>query len=55
MSGALYKAGDANEMTVLYSKMYDEVKNRVDNKIAGINREEKYRLTFQGLPPWHSL
>ncbi len=55
MSGALYKAGDATEMTVLYKKMYDEVKDRVDNKIAGINREEKYRLTFQGLPPWHSL
>lgn len=55
MSGALYKAGDADEMTVLYRKMYDEVKDRVDRKIAGINREEKYRLTFQGLPPWHSL
>jgi len=55
MSGALYKAGDAKEMTVLYTKMYEEVKDRVDNKIAGINREEKYRLTFQGLPPWHSL
>ena len=55
MSGALYKAGDANEMTVLYSKMYDEVKERVDNKVAGINRKEKYRLTFEGLPPWHSL
>jgi len=35
--------------------MYDEVKHRVDNKIAGINQEEKYRLTFIGLPPWHSL
>ncbi len=55
MSGALYKAGDPDEMTVLYKKMYDEVKDRVDNRIAGINREEKYRLTFQGLPPWHSL
>lgn len=55
MSGALYKAGDAREMTVLYRKMYDEVKYRVDNKIAGINRKEKYRLTFEGLPPWHSL
>jgi benzoyl-CoA reductase/2-hydroxyglutaryl-CoA dehydratase subunit BcrC/BadD/HgdB len=55
MSGALYKAGDADEMTVLYKKMYDEVKDRVDNGIAGINREEKYRVTFQGLPPWHSL
>ena len=55
MSGALYKAGDATEMTVLYRKLFDEVKDRVDNKIAGINRKEKYRLTFEGLPPWHSL
>jgi len=55
MSGALYKAGDAEEMTSLYRKMHDEVKERVDNKIAGINREERYRLTFEGLPPWHSL
>jgi len=55
MSGALYKAGDADEMTVLYSKMYDEVKGRVDEGVAGINRKEKYRLTFEGLPPWHSL
>ena len=55
MSGALYKAGDAREMTVLYGKMYEEVKERADNKVAGINRKEKYRLTFEGLPPWHSL
>jgi len=55
MSGALYKAGDADKMTLLYKKMYTEVKDRVDHKVAGINRKEKYRLTFQGLPPWHSL
>lgn len=55
MSGALYKAGDPEKMTVLYQKMYDEVKDRTDKKTAGINRKEKYRLTFQGLPPWHSL
>lgn len=55
MSGVLYKAGDPDEMTVLYSKMYDEVKDRVDKGIAGINRKERYRLTFEGLPPWHSL
>jgi benzoyl-CoA reductase/2-hydroxyglutaryl-CoA dehydratase subunit BcrC/BadD/HgdB len=55
MSGALFKAGDARKMTALYGKMYDEVKDRVDKKISGINREEKYRLIFEGLPPWHSL
>jgi hypothetical protein len=35
--------------------MYDEVSYRANHKIAGINRKEKYRLTFEGLPPWHSL
>ena len=56
MSAALYGgAAEYRELTGLYSNMYDEVKYREDNKIAGINREEKYRLTFEGLPPWHSL
>jgi len=27
----------------------------VDNKIGTLNREEKYRMTFIGLPPWHAL
>jgi hypothetical protein len=35
--------------------MYDEVKYRVDHGIAGINRPEKYRMSFEGLAPWHSL
>ena len=35
--------------------MYDEVKERIDNGIAGINRKEKYRMSFEGLAPWHSL
>ena len=55
MFGVMYKQADAKVMTSLYRDMYDEVKDRVDNKIAGINREERYRLSFQGLPPWHSL
>ena len=39
----------------LYQKMYIEMKERVDKGISGINVEEKYRLIFLGLPPWHSL
>ena len=35
--------------------MYEEVKYRVDHCISVINRPEKYRLFFEGLPPWHSL
>ena len=56
MSASMYLgATDPEVITGLYRNMYDEVKQRVDNKIAGINPEEKYRLTFIGLPPWHSL
>ena len=56
MSAYMYKAATDHEaITALYRNMYDEVNHRVHNKIAGINREEKYRLTFIGLPPWHSL
>jgi benzoyl-CoA reductase/2-hydroxyglutaryl-CoA dehydratase subunit BcrC/BadD/HgdB len=56
MSAALYR-GAANPKVVVEGnqKMYDEVKYRVDNGISGINRPEKYRMSFEGLPPWHSL
>ena len=55
MSASALGTTDPEGITSLYRKMYEEVKYRVDNKIAGINREEKYRLTFVGLPPWHAL
>jgi benzoyl-CoA reductase/2-hydroxyglutaryl-CoA dehydratase subunit BcrC/BadD/HgdB len=37
-----------------YKKVYDEVKYRVDNKIGAV-ANEKYRMLFSELPPWHSL
>jgi benzoyl-CoA reductase/2-hydroxyglutaryl-CoA dehydratase subunit BcrC/BadD/HgdB len=37
-----------------YKKVYDEVKYRVDNKIGAV-ANEKYRMMFAELPPWHSL
>ncbi|MFC1859462.1 2-hydroxyacyl-CoA dehydratase subunit D, partial [Thermodesulfobacteriota bacterium] len=37
-----------------YQRVYDEVKNRVDNKIGAIPNE-KYRMMFAELPPWHTL
>ncbi len=37
-----------------YQRVYDEVKHRVDNKIPAISNE-KYRMLFAELPPWHSL
>jgi hypothetical protein len=34
--------------------VYDEVKYRVDNKVSAV-ANEKYRMMFAELPPWHSL
>ena len=37
-----------------YKRVYDEVKDRVDNKIGAVPNET-YRMMFSELPPWHSL
>jgi len=54
MTMSLYPTGNLKESQELYRKMYDEVKERVDNHIGSV-AEEKYRLAFAELPPWHSL
>jgi len=55
MTPSLFLAGDPRDSLHLYRDMYHEVKNRVDNNISGINAEERFRLLFSELPPWHSL
>ena len=42
------------EAIAFYQKVYDEVKYRVDNKIGAVPNE-RYRMMFASLPPWHSL
>lgn len=37
-----------------YSKLYQEVKDRVDKGIGALS-QEKYRIFWFGLPPWHTL
>ncbi len=54
MPASLYLAGDPKETKVLYQNMYDELKDRIDNGIGAVS-EERYRLAFSELPPWHSL
>jgi len=54
MNASLYPAGDPKESLKLYQDMYQEVKDRVENKIGAV-AEEKYRLAFAELPPWHDL
>jgi benzoyl-CoA reductase/2-hydroxyglutaryl-CoA dehydratase subunit BcrC/BadD/HgdB len=39
----------------MHSRDFNEIKERVDNKVSAINTSERYRLAFLELPPWHSL
>ena len=54
MNASLYPAGDPKVSLKLYRDMYDEVKSRVENKIGSVENE-KYRMAFAELPPWHDL
>ncbi len=54
MPASLYMAADPKMTADLYRNMYDEVKGLVE-KHAGAVENEKYRLAFAELPPWHSL
>lgn len=53
MLAAYYMSGD-KETLEAYRKLYDEVKQRVDDGIGAI-ADEKYRIFFGELPPWHSM
>jgi len=51
---AFFMSGSV-EALEFYQGLYDEVKERVDNKV-GIIPEERYRLIWGGgLPPWHTM
>ncbi len=54
MTGCLYPAGDLKVLIKLYQDLYDEIKERVENKVGAVENE-KYRMVFGELPPWHSL
>lgn len=54
MPPALFLLGDLKESVQLYRNLHQEVADRVKNGISAIP-EEKYRLVFAELPPWHSL
>jgi len=49
----MYMVGD-QEAVDFYREMYQEVKERAENK-QGLVEEEKYRLIWFGLPPWYNL
>ena len=45
---------DDPEAYEFYQRVYAEVKEKVDNNIGAIPNE-KYRMMFSELPPWHSV
>lgn len=49
----LYLPDDVEAMQ-FYERVYAEVKHKVENKI-GVVPNEKYRMAFAELPPWHTL
>jgi len=49
----LYLPDDPEAMQ-FYQRVYAEVKQKVDNKIGAVPNE-KYRMAFAELPPWHTL
>jgi benzoyl-CoA reductase subunit B len=55
MSSSLFRARDPVRVKGLYQDMYSEVKERIRDGVAGINRKEKFRVGFFGLAPWHAL
>ncbi|MFC1921190.1 2-hydroxyacyl-CoA dehydratase subunit D [Chloroflexota bacterium] len=55
MTASILRTTNPGKVAELYSQMRDELKERIANGISGINYEERYRMTFLGLPPWHSL
>lgn len=55
MVPGLFLMGDPKETLKGYQDLYAEVKERVENGVSAIMEEEKYRLMFSELPPWHTL
>ncbi len=54
MPPSLYLLGDIKECAQAYKAMYQEVKAMADRG-EGAVANEKYRMAFAELPPWHSL
>ena len=51
---AFFRMGEPEALD-FYQGLYDEIKDRIDNKIAAMPNE-KYRLIWGGgLPPWHTM
>jgi benzoyl-CoA reductase/2-hydroxyglutaryl-CoA dehydratase subunit BcrC/BadD/HgdB len=55
ITAAFFRGAESKAVLDSFRKMLEEVKQRVENGASALNVPEKYRLSFDGLPPWHSL
>ncbi len=55
VTAAFFRGSESKAILSGFQKMLEEVKQRVATGVSALNVEEKYRLSFDGLPPWHSL
>jgi benzoyl-CoA reductase/2-hydroxyglutaryl-CoA dehydratase subunit BcrC/BadD/HgdB len=55
ITAAFFRGSESKAVLAGFQKMLAEVKQRVADGVSALNVEEKYRLSFDGLPPWHSL
>jgi benzoyl-CoA reductase/2-hydroxyglutaryl-CoA dehydratase subunit BcrC/BadD/HgdB len=55
ISAAFFRGVESKSVLDGFSKMRDEVRARANNGVSAINTAERFRLSFDGLPPWHSL
>jgi benzoyl-CoA reductase/2-hydroxyglutaryl-CoA dehydratase subunit BcrC/BadD/HgdB len=55
ITAAFFRGSESRAVLDGFQKMLEEVKQRAENGVSALNVKEKYRLSFDGLPPWHSL
>ncbi|MDO8688109.1 MAG: 2-hydroxyacyl-CoA dehydratase family protein [Dehalococcoidales bacterium] len=55
MTAVFFNTPEPKKLLDLVRNVHDEVQDRVNRGIAGINRPEKYRVSFNGLGPWANM
>jgi benzoyl-CoA reductase/2-hydroxyglutaryl-CoA dehydratase subunit BcrC/BadD/HgdB len=55
ITAAFFRGSESKAVLDGFRKMLEEVKQRVAGGVSALNVPEKFRLSFDGLPPWHSL
>ncbi len=55
ITAAFFRGSESKVVLDGFQKMLEEVKQRAATGVSALNVPEKFRLSFDGLPPWHSL